>query len=73
MFAAISCTASYSNEFVVHKRNIKRHTMYIQQQFEGVGICAVNLVDDMQEYMRGLFLIMDQEEDVDAVPTAMKE
>ncbi|XP_055534659.1 uncharacterized protein LOC129724073 [Wyeomyia smithii] len=27
-------------------------------KFEGVGICAVNLVDDMQEYMRGLFVIM---------------
>ncbi|XP_058127436.1 G-protein coupled receptor moody [Anopheles ziemanni] len=26
--------------------------------FAGVGICAVNLVDDMQEYMRGLFVIM---------------
>nr|CAD7449332.1 unnamed protein product [Timema bartmani] len=54
--------------------------MYIQQQFEGVGICAVNLVDDMQEYMRGLFLIIydwqsyrNQKEDVDAVPTATKE
>ncbi|XP_059615127.1 orexin/Hypocretin receptor type 1 [Phlebotomus argentipes] len=28
------------------------------KQFRGVGICAVNLVDDMQEYMRGLFVIM---------------
>lgn len=27
-------------------------------KFDGVGICAVNLVDDMQEYMRGLFVIM---------------
>ncbi|XP_058445336.1 uncharacterized protein LOC131426540 [Malaya genurostris] len=27
-------------------------------KFEGVGICAFNLVDDMQEYMRGLFVIM---------------
>ncbi|XP_062539180.1 uncharacterized protein LOC134207482 [Armigeres subalbatus] len=26
--------------------------------FEGVGLCALNLIDDMQEYMRGLFLIM---------------
>ncbi|XP_055712349.1 orexin/Hypocretin receptor type 1 isoform X2 [Phlebotomus papatasi] len=31
--------------------------MYLKQ-FRGVGICAVNLVDDMQEYMRGLFVIM---------------
>ncbi|GAB0096355.1 G protein-coupled receptor, rhodopsin-like [Sergentomyia squamirostris] len=28
------------------------------KHFRGVGICAVNLVDDMQEYMRGLFVIM---------------
>ncbi|XP_066908846.1 uncharacterized protein [Halyomorpha halys] len=27
-------------------------------QFQGVGICAINLQDDMQEYMRGLFLAM---------------
>nr|AGX85001.2 NPYLR3 [Aedes aegypti] len=27
-------------------------------EFEGVGLCALNLIDDMQEYMRGLFLIM---------------
>ncbi|XP_967232.2 orexin/Hypocretin receptor type 1 [Tribolium castaneum] len=25
---------------------------------DGVGICLVNLADDMQEYMRGIFLIM---------------
>ncbi|XP_018328527.1 alpha-1A adrenergic receptor [Agrilus planipennis] len=25
--------------------------------FEGVGICIVNLSDDMQEYMRGIFII----------------
>ncbi|XP_069688813.1 prolactin-releasing peptide receptor [Periplaneta americana] len=31
---------------------------YIQKHFDGVGICAVNLVDDMQEYMRGLFIVM---------------
>jgi hypothetical protein len=31
---------------------------YIQGSFEGVGICALNLVDDMQEYMRGLFIVM---------------
>ncbi|XP_063223079.1 uncharacterized protein LOC134531315 [Bacillus rossius redtenbacheri] len=31
---------------------------YMKDHFEGVGICAVNLVDDMQEYMRGLFIIM---------------
>jgi len=31
---------------------------YIQGGFEGVGICALNLVDDMQEYMRGLFIVM---------------
>ncbi|XP_021918926.1 prolactin-releasing peptide receptor [Zootermopsis nevadensis] len=28
------------------------------QHFDGVGICAVNLEDDMQEYMRGLFIVM---------------
>ncbi|XP_037026080.1 alpha-1A adrenergic receptor [Bradysia coprophila] len=27
-------------------------------KFRGVGICVVNLVDDMQEYMRGLFVMM---------------
>lgn len=26
--------------------------------FNGVGICTVNLVDDMKEYMRGIFLVM---------------
>lgn len=31
---------------------------FIQNHFDGVGICAVNLVDDMQEYMRGLFIVM---------------
>ncbi|XP_065077521.1 uncharacterized protein LOC135700800 [Ochlerotatus camptorhynchus] len=31
---------------------------YLPDDFEGVGICAINLVDDMQEYMRGLFVIM---------------
>ncbi|XP_053678183.1 G-protein coupled receptor moody [Anopheles nili] len=31
---------------------------YYLPNFAGVGICAVNLVDDMQEYMRGLFVIM---------------
>uniref|UniRef100_A0A1B0DDA8 Uncharacterized protein n=1 Tax=Phlebotomus papatasi TaxID=29031 RepID=A0A1B0DDA8_PHLPP len=35
----------------------RRENMYLKQ-FRGVGICAVNLVDDMQEYMRGLFVIM---------------
>jgi Na+-translocating ferredoxin:NAD+ oxidoreductase RnfE subunit len=25
---------------------------------DGVGICLINLADDMQEYMRGIFLIM---------------
>ncbi|XP_071447991.1 uncharacterized protein [Hetaerina americana] len=29
-----------------------------KEQFEGVGICAVNLGDDLQEYMRGLFIAM---------------
>ncbi|GJQ84317.1 hypothetical protein Trydic_g5255 [Trypoxylus dichotomus] len=28
------------------------------EPFEGVGICIVNLTDDMQEYMRGIFLFM---------------
>ncbi|XP_073998340.1 G-protein coupled receptor 83 isoform X2 [Rhodnius prolixus] len=27
-------------------------------QFHGVGICAVNLQDDMQEYVRGLFIAL---------------
>nr|XP_023018238.1 orexin receptor type 1 [Leptinotarsa decemlineata] len=26
--------------------------------FQGVGVCTVNLADDMKEYMRGIFLIM---------------
>ncbi|XP_046385712.1 5-hydroxytryptamine receptor 1-like [Ischnura elegans] len=29
-----------------------------KEQFEGVGICAVNLGDDLQEYTRGLFIAM---------------
>ncbi|XP_046745662.1 neuropeptide Y receptor type 2 [Diprion similis] len=29
---------------------------YMKRQFDGVGICAANLADDMQEYMRGLFI-----------------
>ncbi|XP_048505370.1 orexin/Hypocretin receptor type 1 [Athalia rosae] len=29
---------------------------FMKEQFKGVGICAVNLADDMQEYMRGLFI-----------------
>lgn len=28
------------------------------KDFEGVGLCTVNLVDDMHEYMRGLFITM---------------
>lgn len=34
---------------------------YLQKHvpsLDGVGICLVNLADDMQEYMRGIFLIM---------------
>ncbi|XP_075221865.1 prolactin-releasing peptide receptor-like [Lycorma delicatula] len=31
---------------------------HINAQFKGVGICAVNLADDMQEYVRGLFIAM---------------
>lgn len=31
--------------------------MYIPR-FRDVGMCVVNLVDDSQEYMRGLFLLM---------------
>lgn len=27
-------------------------------KFHGVGICVVNLVDDSQEYTRGLFFLM---------------
>ncbi|KAF6198896.1 hypothetical protein GE061_006919 [Apolygus lucorum] len=27
-------------------------------QFQGVGICVVNLQDDMQEYLRGLFIAL---------------
>lgn len=27
-------------------------------QLSGIGLCVVNLMDDMQEYTRGLFLIM---------------
>ncbi|XP_046385710.1 5-hydroxytryptamine receptor 1-like [Ischnura elegans] len=29
-----------------------------KEQFDGVGICAVNIGDDLQEYMRGLFIVM---------------
>lgn len=28
------------------------------ERLKGVGICMVNLVDDIHEYMRGLFFIM---------------
>ncbi|XP_046658667.1 prolactin-releasing peptide receptor-like isoform X2 [Homalodisca vitripennis] len=31
---------------------------YDKVQLQGVGICAVNLADDMQEYVRGLFFAM---------------
>jgi len=27
-------------------------------QLSGIGLCVVNLMDDMQEYTRGLFLLM---------------
>ncbi|XP_025204296.1 prolactin-releasing peptide receptor [Melanaphis sacchari] len=30
---------------------------YIKVQFEGVGICAVNMADDMQDYLRSLFVL----------------
>ncbi|XP_024945701.1 prolactin-releasing peptide receptor isoform X2 [Cephus cinctus] len=29
---------------------------FMKQHFEGMGICVANLADDMQEYMRGLFI-----------------
>lgn len=29
-----------------------------QKEFIGVGVCIYNLMDDMQEYIRGLFVIM---------------
>lgn len=28
------------------------------RQFQGQGLCSVNLVDDMHEYMRGLFITL---------------
>ncbi|XP_050421051.1 prolactin-releasing peptide receptor [Adelges cooleyi] len=31
--------------------------IYIKVQFEGVGICAVNMADDMQDYLRSLFVL----------------
>ncbi|XP_050543725.1 prolactin-releasing peptide receptor isoform X2 [Daktulosphaira vitifoliae] len=31
--------------------------VYIKVQFEGVGICAVNMADDMQDYLRSLFVL----------------
>jgi len=30
---------------------------YMKVQFEGVGICAVNMADDMQDYLRSLFVL----------------
>lgn len=39
------------------KKQNKYKQLYLPK-FRGVGICVVNLVDDMQEYMRGLFVIM---------------
>ncbi|XP_059486587.1 prolactin-releasing peptide receptor [Neocloeon triangulifer] len=32
--------------------------LYKNERFDGVGICAVNLAHDMQEYTRGLFIAM---------------
>ncbi|XP_012282999.1 prolactin-releasing peptide receptor [Orussus abietinus] len=29
---------------------------FTKEHFQGIGICVVNLADDMQEYMRGLFI-----------------
>ncbi|XP_032295863.1 uncharacterized protein [Drosophila virilis] len=39
------------------------YTIYVElgdylPQLSGIGLCVVNLMDDMQEYTRGLFLIM---------------
>ncbi|XP_016986604.1 uncharacterized protein LOC108049797 [Drosophila rhopaloa] len=39
------------------------YTMYVElgdymPQLSGIGLCVVNLMDDMQEYTRGLFLLM---------------
>ncbi|XP_071552761.1 neuropeptide Y receptor type 5-like [Panulirus ornatus] len=31
---------------------------YLGKQFEGVGICTVNLGDDIAEYIRGLFIVL---------------
>lgn len=50
--------------FSIHRflrRDSNFHHFYFQlyySQFQDVGICLVNLVDDSQEYTRGLFFLM---------------
>ncbi|KAM7296154.1 prolactin-releasing peptide receptor [Ixodes scapularis] len=31
---------------------------YLGHQFEGTGICAINLTDNIEEYIRGLFIVL---------------
>ncbi|BET01936.1 Hypothetical protein NTJ_14754 [Nesidiocoris tenuis] len=38
--------------------NVTVHPEKHLHQFQGVGICVVNLQDDMQEYLRGLFIAL---------------
>lgn len=44
--------------YTISTTRTQRRIQVFMKEFQGVGICIVNLVDDMQEYTRGLFLIM---------------
>ncbi|XP_049820202.1 neuropeptide F receptor isoform X2 [Aethina tumida] len=37
------------------------------EQFYGVGLCTVNLVDDMNEYIRGIFIVMSSRGECDVI------
>ncbi|XP_055389932.1 probable serine/threonine-protein kinase nek3 [Condylostylus longicornis] len=58
----VCCCASWLTGMVI-ALPYPIYTLYIElgdyvPRLQGIGLCVVNLMDDMHEYMRGLFVIM---------------